>query len=80
MESQPTEPISLAILSRNEIQIRHTLEPHFNNIEIAAHTKDLQQYVSSELNERIGSRQLRIRDLNLKDEILTRLVKGAHGM
>ncbi|KAF6784773.1 ankyrin repeat protein [Colletotrichum sojae] len=80
MGSQLKEPISLAILSRDEILIRYILESQFHNIEIAAHPEDLQQYVSSELNKRISSRELRFCDLSLKDEILTRLVKEAQGM
>ncbi|KAF4459942.1 ankyrin repeat [Fusarium albosuccineum] len=78
--SQVSEVISLALLSRDEIIIREILEDRFQNIEIAAHTEDIRLYVASELEQRITRRELRLRDLDLKDQILDRLVDGAKGM
>ncbi|KAF6812597.1 ankyrin repeat protein [Colletotrichum musicola] len=51
-------------------------EPSIENLIATLH----RLCVSSEMNERISSRELRIRDLSLKDEILTRLVKEAQGI
>ncbi|KAF5003089.1 hypothetical protein FDECE_10348 [Fusarium decemcellulare] len=78
--SQVDEVISLALLSRDEILIREILEDRFHNVEIAAHTEDIRLYVASELEQRITRRELRLRDLDLKDQILNRLVDGAKGM
>ncbi|KIL90713.1 hypothetical protein FAVG1_06449 [Fusarium avenaceum] len=72
--------ISLALLSRNEIEIRQEVEDDFSHIEIEAQTADIQLYVASELSERIASRKLRLRDPSLKDLIMTRLVDEAKGM
>ncbi|KAF9768497.1 hypothetical protein IL306_014207 [Fusarium sp. DS 682] len=72
--------INTALLSRDEITIRRHLEKDFPHVEIEAHTEDLQLYVISELNERIASKQLRLRDQSLKDLIITRLVREAKGM
>lgn len=70
----------LALLSRDEIFIRGHLQGVFDYIEIEAHTGDIQQYVATELEERIGLGKLRLRDITLKDEILEALVTGAKGM
>ncbi|KAF9877435.1 hypothetical protein CkaCkLH20_05135 [Colletotrichum karsti] len=78
--SQVEGNVSLAVLSRNEIGLRHIMDPGCHNVEIAAHTEDLQEYVATELNQRISSRKLRLKDLRLKDDIMTSLVKGAQGM
>lgn len=52
----------------------------FHNIEIEAHTEDIQLYVATELEERIASGSLKLGNLSLKDVIMTRLVDGAKGM
>lgn len=70
----------LALLSRDEIMIRQHLQGAFDYIEIEAHTGDIQQYVATELEERIGLGKLRVRNMSLKDEILEALVTGAKGM
>ncbi|VUC21708.1 unnamed protein product [Clonostachys rosea] len=71
---------NIALLSRDEVFIRENLEIQFPVIEIAAHTEDIQLYVASELEERISSRRLRIRDMSLRGHIIAELVKGAKGM
>ncbi|KAH6898097.1 hypothetical protein B0T10DRAFT_577585 [Thelonectria olida] len=78
--SQSNEIISLALVSRDEIPIRHQVESLFRNVEIEAHTEDIQHYVASELRQRISSGRLRLRDLALEDQILTKLVNEAQGM
>ncbi|KAJ4253821.1 hypothetical protein NW762_010216 [Fusarium torreyae] len=72
--------INFALLSRDELFIRERVEPHFHWVEIEAHTEDIQLYVASELDKLIDAKKLRLRDATLKDEIMTRLVKGAKGM
>jgi Cdc6-like AAA superfamily ATPase len=72
--------ISAAFLSRDEDHIRNRLEEDFENVEIAAHTEDIMEYVTSEVEKRIGEKRLRFNDLTLKGEILDRLVDGAKGM
>jgi hypothetical protein len=72
--------VNMALLSRDEVAIRERLDSEFALVEIEAHTEDLQLYVAAELENRIASRDLRVRDVSLKDHILTELVKGAKGM
>lgn len=72
--------INLFLLSRDEFMIRQQTMPHFHWIEIEAHTEDVQLYVATELEQRIGKKKLRLRDMALKDEILSKLVEGAKGM
>ncbi|KAM5343515.1 hypothetical protein ACJ41O_012052 [Fusarium nematophilum] len=78
--SSNDDTINLALLSRDETPIRERVDPGFRNIEIEAHTDDVQHYVTTELDQRISSKKLRLRDLGLKDQIMTRLVSGAKGM
>ncbi|EEU38378.1 uncharacterized protein NECHADRAFT_77073 [Fusarium vanettenii 77-13-4] len=80
LPSHIDEGLNIALLSRNEVPIREILGGEFQNIEIEAHTEDIQLYVASELKQRIESKKLRLRDLALKDVIMTRLVEGAKGM
>lgn len=74
------EKISLALLSRDELHIRHQVEADFRCTELEAHTEDIQLFVASELEQRINSRKLRLRDMTLKDKIMAKLVDGAKGM
>ncbi|KAM0426320.1 hypothetical protein ACHAPT_008360 [Fusarium lateritium] len=80
LPSPDDETLNLALLSRDEVPIREIMGDDFRNIEIEAHTEDIQLYVASELEQRIASRKLRLRDLSLKDQIMMRLVDGAKGM
>lgn len=75
-----SDNISAAFLSRDEDHIRSRLEDRFENMEIAAHTEDITEYVTSEVEKRMGDKRLRLNDLSLKGEILDRLVDGANGM
>ncbi|KAJ4200223.1 hypothetical protein NW767_007744 [Fusarium falciforme] len=74
------ETLNLAVLSRDEVPIRDILGDQFQNVEIEAHTEDIDRYVTQELDRRIASRKLRLRSLALKDKIKARLVDGAKGM
>ncbi|KAL6355791.1 hypothetical protein LRP88_09374 [Fusarium phalaenopsidis] len=78
--SPQDETLNLALLSRDEITIREIVRGQFQNVEIEAHTEDIDRYVAHELDQRIASRKLRLKDLALKDKIRKRLVDGAKGM
>ncbi|KAI1360217.1 ankyrin repeat-containing domain protein [Xylaria arbuscula] len=78
--SQDSNHITMALLSRDELYIHEQLEQTFVHIEVEAHTEDVELYVAAELEQRITSRKLRLRDVSLKDEIVSQLVKGARGM
>ncbi|ROV93550.1 hypothetical protein VSDG_06755 [Cytospora chrysosperma] len=75
-----SDNISVAFLSRDEDHIRYWLEKDFENVEIAAHTEDITEFVTSEVEKRVGEKRLHFNDLTLKGEILDRLVDGAKGM
>ncbi|KAI0438504.1 ankyrin repeat-containing domain protein [Xylaria telfairii] len=78
--SQDNDHITMALLSRDELYIREHLERKFVHMEVEAHTKDVELYVAAELEQRITSKKLRLRDVSLRDEIVLQLVKGARGM
>ncbi|KAF9874232.1 ankyrin repeat protein [Colletotrichum karsti] len=78
--SEETENISMALLSRDEDEIRDRLMYDFVSVEIAAHKEDITEYVTAEIAERIGNRKLHIQDPDLRGEILQGLVGGAKGM
>ncbi|KAI0429951.1 hypothetical protein F5Y09DRAFT_331436 [Xylaria sp. FL1042] len=78
--AQDSNCITMALLSRNELYIREILEETFEHMEVEAHTEDIELYVAVELEQRITSRELRLRDVSLKDEIILQLVRGARGM
>ncbi|KAK1570094.1 uncharacterized protein LY79DRAFT_527521 [Colletotrichum navitas] len=81
--AENSERISMLILSRDEQNIRERLiEPDgsFFNLKIAAHTEDITEYVTAEIEKRIGNKKLHFEDISLKAEILEGLVSGANGM
>ncbi|KAF2488662.1 hypothetical protein BU16DRAFT_224836 [Lophium mytilinum] len=75
-----TPNTSVALLSRHEANIEAWLREDFDHIAIAAKSDDVRLYVGAEMERRIQNRQLRITSMELKDEILTKLVEGAKGM
>lgn len=72
--------ITTALLSRDVIHIREQLEVDFTHIDVQAHTEDIELYVACEIEKLISAKKLRIRNLSLKDQIMTQLVTGAKGM
>ncbi|EXF76380.1 hypothetical protein CFIO01_07637 [Colletotrichum fioriniae PJ7] len=81
--AEDSDDLSMALLSRDEDDIqRHLRDPenNFHNIEIAAHTEDITEFLTSEIERRIRNRKLVFEDLSLKAEVLESLVAGAHGM
>ncbi|KAF7536294.1 hypothetical protein G7054_g4673 [Neopestalotiopsis clavispora] len=79
-QTQNQKTINMALLSRDELIIRQQLEGFFQFIHLEAHDEDIQLYVAAELDRRIDTRELRLRDISLKDHIFTTLVSGAKGM
>ncbi|KAF6812509.1 ankyrin repeat protein [Colletotrichum plurivorum] len=78
--SNDANNVSIALLSRDEDEIRDRVEADFVTIEIAAHEGDVTEYVTAQIEERIRTRKLRVSGPNLKGEILQELVDGAKGM
>ncbi|KAI0882303.1 ankyrin [Annulohypoxylon maeteangense] len=78
--SEDSDNISMALLSRDEHNIRDRLEDNFVCEKVAAHTEDITEYVTARIEERMRIGKLRIDDLNLKGEIMQSLVDGAAGM
>ncbi len=74
------ERSSIALLSRDEASIRGYLQDGYENVEIAAHTEDVTEYVTAQIEERVRTRRLRLHDPRLKEEIVQKLTDGAGGM
>ncbi|KAK8048095.1 ankyrin [Apiospora saccharicola] len=72
--------VCAALLSRDEDEIRFRLGDDFENLEIAAHSEDVAEYVSSEIQERVRDGRLRVGDNDLLADIQRTLVDKAHGM
>lgn len=71
--------IKIALLSRNESEIRRVLRG-FEKIPIAARRSDLSLYVAAEIDKRIKDEKLNLRNLSLKEDIMESLIDGADGM
>ncbi|KAI0383992.1 ankyrin [Hypomontagnella monticulosa] len=78
--SDHSDNVSTALLSRDEPIIRDLLETDFVCEQIAAHTEDITEYVTAEIEKRIQKKKLQIDDLKLKGEIMQGLIDGARGM
>jgi hypothetical protein len=75
------DSMSACFLSRDVPDIFEVLQtPFCSHIEIAAHTKDVDHYVRTEVEERLAKKQLRLKSNELKEEIITQLVSRASGM
>ncbi|KAI3319862.1 hypothetical protein HD806DRAFT_250841 [Xylariaceae sp. AK1471] len=73
--------VSMALLSRKEYMINLRLQDSsFLEIEISAQKEDLLLYVGAEIDKRIKDGRLRINNMELKDEIYTKLSNEADGM
>ncbi|KAI2469788.1 ankyrin [Annulohypoxylon bovei var. microspora] len=78
--SEDSDNISMALLSRDEPNIRDRLEDNFVCEKVAAHKEDIIEYVTAQIEERIRVGKLHIDDLTLKGKIMDDLVDGAAGM
>ena len=70
----------MALFSRHEVNIQECLQGDFEHIEIVANSNDVRLYVLAEMEKRIQNRRLRMSNMELKDEIMNKLVNGAKGM
>ncbi|KAM5347246.1 hypothetical protein ACJ41O_010251 [Fusarium nematophilum] len=78
--AEDTSTVSLAILSRDEQVIREVLQHEFSPVDIEAQRDDVRLYVAAEIESRVQTGQLRLRNMALKDDILHALVNENGGM
>ncbi|KAF2874724.1 hypothetical protein BDV95DRAFT_616005, partial [Massariosphaeria phaeospora] len=77
----PQKNLSLALLSRNEVEIRNVFDdPSCKHIEVAAHTEDVEHYVRTEVEKRTRKKLLLNCNPELKNLMIKRLVSKAQGM
>lgn len=74
-----TPTVRLLVSSREEHHIKCSLVD-FQSVSIAAESQDLRLFVPAEIETRRKKQKLRIRNPDLKDEMIEKLVNGAHGM
>ena len=77
--TEGTDNLKIIFTSRDEHDIR-ILFVDWDHVTIAAQRADLRLYVAAELEERTRTRQLKIRDRSLEQEISERLIESADGM
>jgi hypothetical protein len=73
-------PISVAILSRHEMEIHEVLISSFHHLDVEAYKDDVRLYVAAEIQSRIQSKRLRLRNMAIKDEIMHVLIDKNGGM
>ncbi|RSM07404.1 hypothetical protein CEP52_005228 [Fusarium oligoseptatum] len=78
--SDLTTTTSMALISRDEVEIRQAVEGTFKEIVIEAREEDLKIYVRAEIERRMRAKQLDIQNKTIKDEIQNELVNRANGM
>lgn len=71
--------VRMLLFSRRETQIELLLDD-FEHLSIATVSQDLRLYVPAQIERRVKLGKLRIRNSDVKDEIVERLVNGADGM
>lgn len=74
-----TPNVRILIFSRKEALLVPFFEEYVH-MSIAAESQDLRLYVPAQIEARTRLRKLRIKDPNVKDEIIEKLVNGADGM
>lgn len=77
--ARDTPGVRLVIFSRKETVMEPFLGD-FVQVSIAAESQDLRLYVPAQIESRTRLRRLRIKDPNVKDEIIATLVNKADGM
>lgn len=78
--SLSTTSTSLALFSRDELNIRTWLHDEFEEISIEAHKEDIELFVRAEMEQRIQNNRLKLNNLKIKDEIGEELIMRANGM
>lgn len=76
---QEPRKIRTLFASRREADIEQCLDG-FEQLSIVARSSDLELYVASEIETRTRKKQLNIKDPDLKEQIMKRLIHGADGM
>ncbi|KAK5121612.1 hypothetical protein LTR85_004784 [Meristemomyces frigidus] len=71
--------VRMLLSSRRERDIEFALAA-FRHLSIAAESQDLRLYVPTQIEERSRKLKLRIRNVDVKDRIIEKLVNGADGM
>ncbi|KAI0509026.1 hypothetical protein F5B22DRAFT_638390 [Xylaria bambusicola] len=72
--------VTMALASRDEYKIDLKLRDSFTKIPVSARREDIILYVASEIDRRVRDGRLRINDMSIKDDILTKLSHDADGM
>lgn len=75
-----SQTISTAFFSRKEEEIREELEDDYDQIEIEAHTEDLEAYTLAQISQRKSLKKLEVANPSLHEEIFRTLVQGSRGM
>jgi hypothetical protein len=76
---QEPRRIRTLFASRCETDIEQCLDG-FEQVSIVARSSDLELYVASEIETRTRKKELNIKDPDLKEKIMKRLIHGADGM
>jgi hypothetical protein len=76
---QEPRKIRMLFASRRETDIEQCLDG-YEQVSIIARSSDLELYVASEIETRTRKKQLNIKDPDLKEKIMKRLIHGADGM
>lgn len=71
--------VRMLLFSRREPEMEPLLD-NFDDFSIAAESQDLRLYVPAQMEERARLQRLRIKNADVKDEIVEKLVNGADGM
>ncbi|KAH6983535.1 hypothetical protein BKA56DRAFT_583810 [Ilyonectria sp. MPI-CAGE-AT-0026] len=75
-----SQTISAAFFSRKEEDIREELEDDYDQIEIEAHTEDLEAYTLAQISQRKSLKKLEVANPSLHEEIFRTLVQCSRGM
>lgn len=71
--------LCILLFSRRQPEMEHLLE-NFEQLSIAAESQDLRLYVPAQIEKLIRKHRLRIKNPDIKGEIVEKLVNGADGM
>jgi hypothetical protein len=80
--SDNSEACSMALISRDEPQIREHLEENFTHVAVAAQKGDVELFARADIDRRIRAKKLRFGPNShaLKEEIIQALIDGSEGM
>ncbi|GAW25083.1 putative ankyrin repeat protein [Rosellinia necatrix] len=78
--AKSSDTLTVAFLSRDEIDVRGYLDQDFIGIEISAKTDDIRTFVTAEIEKRIRNHMLCFTNESMTEDIINGLVEGANGM